>query len=377
MGRLPIKFNVNKNIKKSFALKNISSLLNLIGGIADMTVLELNENKTLKQVHQSFGGPWGGNVINEKIWEIMINIFGNEIIDEFKKVTADFMEMESTIEKCKRDITRGRRLMIPIFPSLADICKTVKGESYTSVINNSKKYDSIRVRTGRLTLEPCLVEEIYDLTLTNLYTAVDKVLCNPNTAGIRDIILVGGFAQTDIILKAFEEKFSQYKVIIPLDPALAVLKGAVMFGQDISIIFSRITANTYGFDVTRYFKDGDPRSKKKKIDHTFYCVDIFEKMTTIGDSGDVGQTVEKELFASSKNMKSMVLRFYRSYTRNPKFVTDPGCEYIGTMTVELPDLSGGTERSVVLSIRFYDTEITVHGVEKTTGKKRKATLNLL
>lgn len=155
MGRLPIKFNVNKTIKKSFALKNISSLLNLIGGTADMTVLELDENKTLKQVHQSFGGAWGGNVINEKIWEIMINIFGNEIIDEFKKVTADFMAMESTKERCKRDITRGRRLTFPSPLSLADLCEAVKGKSYKSLITNSKKYDSIKVRTGTLILEPC------------------------------------------------------------------------------------------------------------------------------------------------------------------------------------------------------------------------------
>lgn len=376
MERLPIKFNVNKTIKKSFALRNKSLLLNLIGGTADMTVLELDENKTLKQVHQSFGGAWGGNVINEKIWEIMINIFGNETIDEFKKVTEEFMKMETTIELRKRDITRGRRLMLPIFPSLAEICKTVKGESYESLITNSKKYDSIKVRTGILILEPCLVEEIYDLTLTNLYSAVDKVLRNKNTAGIRDIILVGGFAQTDIILKAFEEKFSQYKVIIPFDPALAVLKGAVMFGQDISIISSRITAHTYGFDTMRFFFDGyHPRSKRRKIGDALFCCDIFEKMTAIGDSGDVGKSVEKELFASSK--ESTVLRLYRSDTRNPKFVTDPGCEYIGTMTLDFPDLSGGAEGSVVLSFRFYDTEITVHGVDKTTGKKQKATLNLL
>lgn len=265
--------------------------------------------------------------------------------------------------------------MLPIFPSLAEICKTVKGESYESLITNSKKYDSIKVRTGILILEPCLVEEIYDLTLTNLYSAVDKVLRNKNTAGIRDIILVGGFAQTDIILKAFEEKFSQYKVIIPFDPALAVLKGAVMFGQDISIISSRITAHTYGFDTMRFFLKGDPRSKRRKIGDVPFCCDIFEKMTAIGDSGDVGKTVEKELFASSK--ESTVLRLYRSDTRNPNFVTDPGCEYIGTMTLDFPDLSGGAEGSVVLSFRFYDTEITVHGVDKTTGKKQKATLNLL
>lgn len=58
---------------------------NLLGGIVDMIVLELNEDKIMKQLYRFFGGLWGGNLINWKIWEIMYSIFGKEIIEEFKK----------------------------------------------------------------------------------------------------------------------------------------------------------------------------------------------------------------------------------------------------------------------------------------------------
>lgn len=285
--------------------------------------------------------------------------------------------MESNIELRKRDITAGSKLQLPILPSLADLCKTVKGKSYKELITDSKNYTGVKVRTGKLIFEPNLVEEIFDLTLTNLYTSVDKVLRNPNMKGIKYIILVGGFAQADFIVKQFKERFSGYNVIIPTDPVLAVLKGAVMFGQDIDIISSRITAHTYGFDSVRYFTPTDPRTKKRKIDDTFYCVDVFEKMVAIEESVDVGKTVEKEFFASSRDMKLMALKFYKSGNKDPKFVTDPGCECIRTLMVEMPDLSGGTERSVMLSISFGETEIAVCSVDKTTGEKQETVLNLL
>nr|XP_034301188.1 heat shock 70 kDa protein 12A-like [Crassostrea gigas] len=349
------------------------------GGTADMTVLELNEDKTMKQLYRSFGGSWGGNLINRKIWEIMYSIFGKEIIEEFKKQTADYMDMESNIELRKRDITVGSKLQLPILPSLADLCKTVEGKSYKELITQSKEYAGVvKVRTGKLSFEPELVEEIFDLNKTsNIFTSVSKALRNPNTKGIKDIILVGGFAQADFIGKQFKEEFAEYNVIIPTDPVLAVLNGAVMFGQNIDIISSRITGHTYGFEAMRIFTDGDPKSKKRKYDDANYCVGLFEKMVAIGDSVDVGKTDEKEVFASSKDMKLMVLKFYQSDKVDPKYVTDTGCECIGKLSVEMPDLSGGTERSVMVSIKFGETEITVCGVDKTTGKKQETVLDLL
>lgn len=303
----------------------------------------------------------------------MAEIFGSNVIEDFKKLTSDFMEMESIIELKKRDITIGSKLELPIFPSLSGLCK----QDYRTLIKNSEYGNSVKARTGKLRFEPDMVQKIFDLTFTNLFTVVEKVLKHPNAVGVNDIILVGGFAQADIIVKQFNEKFPKYKVIIPTDPVLAVLKGAVLYGQDFDIISSRITAHTYGFGAMREFIDGDPRGKKKKIDNTTYCDDVFEKMVAIGDSVDVGKTVEKEVFASRKEMKSMVLKFYQSEIKNPKYVTDPYCKCIGKLSVEMPDLSGGTERSVMVSIKFGETEITVCGVDKTTGKRQETMLNLL
>ncbi|XP_061164545.1 uncharacterized protein LOC133173581 [Saccostrea echinata] len=352
-------------------------LADLGGGTADFTVLELMEDRKMKQLYRASGGAWGGNMVNEKIWKMLENIFGRDVILEFKKQTADYMEMEYNIELKKRDLTLESRLQLPIFPSFSDLCRSLRGKTYKNLVQESPFADIVKVRVGKLVFEPKMVEKIFDMTLSHLFVTVEKILESPSTHGVKDIILVGGFSQSEIIVKQFEKRFRKYKVIIPTDPGLAVLKGAVMFGQDINIITSRISPHTYGFDTMQYFMTGDPQNKRKKIDDTYYCVDIFEKMVAIGESVDVGKTVEKEVFAASAEMTKMVLKFYQSNEENPQFVTDKGCECIGELLVDMPDVRGGKERSVLVSIKFGETEIMVCGVDKTTGNRQETKLDLL
>ncbi|XP_062571661.1 uncharacterized protein LOC134233693 isoform X2 [Saccostrea cucullata] len=352
-------------------------LADLGGGTADFTVLELLDDRKMKQLYRASGGAWGGNMVNKNVWNMLENIFGKDIIKEFKKQTAEYLEMESNIELKKRDLTLESRLQLPIFPSFSDLCKSLRGKTYKNLIQESPFADIVKVRVGKLVFEPKMVERIFDMTLSHLFTTVDKILGSPNTHGVNDIILVGGFSQSEIIVKQFEKRFRRYKVIIPTDPGLAVLKGAVMFGQNINIITSRISPHTYGFDTMKYFMSGDPQNKRKKIDGTYYCVDIFEKMVAIGESVDVGKTVEKEVYAASAEMTKMGLKFYQSNEENPQFVSDEGCVCIGELLVDMPDIRGGKERSVLVSIKFGETEIMVCGVDRTTGKRQETKLDLL
>ena len=319
----------------------------------------------------------GGNMINQKIWETMTAIFGRDVIHEFKKLTAEYMEMEHQIELRKRNLTDGSTLQLTILPSFAELCIKSTGKDYRQLIKEYSFSKEIKVRTGKLVFDPKAVEHIFDKTLTNLFSNVKRVFDSPNVCGIKDIILVGGFSQSDIIVNQFKKRFPEYKVIIPLDPELAVLKGAVMFGQDSDIITARISPHTYGFYSMRHFMEGDPESKRDNIDGTDYCKDVFQRLVTIGDLVNVNHWVEKEVFASSAVMRQMFIKFYQTNEENPKFVTDKGCECIGELIVDMPDTSKGKERSVEVSVFFGETEISVKGLDKTTQKLQEAKLNLL
>ena len=333
----------------------------------------------MKQYYRAFGGAWGGNMINQKIWQTMRDIFGHDVIKEFKKLRADYMEMEHEIELRKRNLTDGSKLQLTIFPNFAELCTKLTGKDYKKLIQEYKFSNEIKVRTGKLVFEPKAVEHIFELTLSELFVHVKYVLKNPNTCGIKDIILVGGFSQSDIIVNQFKKRFPEYKVIIPLDPELAVLKGAVMFGQDSDIITARISPHTYGFYSMRYFMEGDPESKRENIDGTDYCKGVFQRLVTIGDLVNVGHMVEYNVYASSAVMKQMFIKFYQTNEKNAKFVTDKGCECIGELIVDMPDTTKGKDRSVELSLFFGETEISVQvqGLDTTSCKLQKTKLNLL
>lgn len=156
----------------------------------------------------------------------MEEIFGSDVIEDFKKQILDFMEMEFIIEFKKRDIIIGSKFELLIFLFFFGFCK----QDYRILIKNFKYGNFVKVCIGKLCFEFDMVQKIFDLIFINLFIVVKKVLKYENVVGVKDIIFVGGFVQVDIIVKQFEEKFFGYKVIVFIDLVFVVLKGVVMFG---------------------------------------------------------------------------------------------------------------------------------------------------
>ena len=61
---------------------------------------------------------------------------------------------------------------------------------------------------------------------------INGILTEPKTKDVNTILLVGGFAECELVQAAVKMAFVGRTVIIPDDPRLAVLKGAVMFGHE-------------------------------------------------------------------------------------------------------------------------------------------------
>lgn len=54
---------------------------------------------------------------------------------------------------------------------------------------------------------------------------------------------------------------------------------------------------------------------------------------------------------------------FASDTVDPQFIDDEGCREIGTLTVPIPDTTGGTRRTVKAKFQFGATKITVEGID--------------
>jgi hypothetical protein len=66
--------------------------------------------------------------------------------------------------------------------------------------------------------------------------------------------------------------FPDLSILVPREPGMVVLKGAVLLGFEPELVTSRISRFTYGISIRRSFKEGvDPEYKKRELVDGFLC----------------------------------------------------------------------------------------------------------
>lgn len=65
-------------------------------------------------------------------------------------------------------------------------------------------------------------------------------MTKPEVRGVRFLFLVGGFAESPMLQKAVQKALGRTcRIIIPHDVGLTILKGAVLFGLDPTVVRAR------------------------------------------------------------------------------------------------------------------------------------------
>jgi hypothetical protein len=77
-----------------------------------------------------------------------------------------------------------------------------------------------------------------------------------------------------------------------------------------------------------------------------------------------------------KDQKGVDFRFYQTLSTNPKYVTDDGCELIGSLYFKLTE-GMSAKNEMTLKINVSGTELVALVTEKATGKKSKGYFRLL
>jgi len=53
------------------------------GGTVDITVHQVHGEGCLKELHKASGGAWGGTTVDEAFKQLLIKIFGSEVVGKF------------------------------------------------------------------------------------------------------------------------------------------------------------------------------------------------------------------------------------------------------------------------------------------------------
>lgn len=195
---------------------------------------------------------------------------------------------------------------------------------------------------------------------------------------IEFIILVGGYAESEILRHHISSEFN-CKVLCPLSPQEAIVKGAVMFGTNPAVVASRKSAFTYGIEVSNRFDESKHNAVKKFTNKNGdWCKDIFHKLVDIDEDVGWDDTRQHTFTPIEADQKSMRFSFFQTGRKPAPFYVDEwGMENIGSFCVDMPDVKRGMDREVKLEIKFGFTEMTATATDNDSKSKESIELNFM
>ncbi|KAK3576501.1 hypothetical protein CHS0354_034177 [Potamilus streckersoni] len=350
------------------------------GGTIDVTVHEVTENGALKEITQASGGEWGANQVNTAFSAFMIKIFGAPVWKKFETgFPIEFYEFMQDFER-KKCSKPNKKVNISIPITLSELHKENEGcDLSMSLKSMNLSGTSVQFKQGnRLSLDAELFQkEFFASCIENITVHLETVI--QRVPNLKRILLVGGFSECLLVNDSIKKTFPKQRVILPPEATVAVLRGAILYGRDPSVIKSRICKFTYGFDWSEEYNPMiHPRDKRINTDDGPYCSDIFKKLVEVGEEINVGHCSEEiETFVTYQFQERIAFPFYKSTQKSPRFVTDEGCTHIGTLYMDVPYSREGVNRSVFIQVQFGGTEITAKARDRTGQKVKSTRFDLL
>ncbi|XP_060557878.1 heat shock 70 kDa protein 12A-like [Ruditapes philippinarum] len=365
---LPVDCLKHNNSTSIEAFKAGSSyiVLDLGGGTVDVTVHHLEYDGKLSEIARASGGAWGGTQVDEAYLRFLQNVFGDEVFQAFRENnTADFLEMLREFEIKKRTINKKKEgnIVIRFAASLSETYKEKCSKPLANHILPGHLGSSVQIKRDKIHVDANTMKKFFSDSITNTSKHVREILEENEFKEIDTLLLVGGFAESEIVQESVKEAFPNKRIIVPSEPGLAVLKGAVLFGHNPSVMKSRISKYTYGVEVINRFVNGSDPEKYKVFENGFYkCRYKFCPFVRAGEMVPVGTVVQKPFISDTFDVKEG-FGIYGSTERNPKYVVDESCFRVGTVYFDKP-LQHHT-----VEMRFGETEICLQCIFKSGDKK--------
>ncbi|XP_052819966.1 heat shock 70 kDa protein 12A-like [Mya arenaria] len=219
----------------------------------------------------------------------------------------------------------------------------------------------------KLKIVGTLIQSWFKGSIDLLIQHIKSLLAEAKMEHVHTIILVGGFGESPFVQERMRNKIAGVTLIVPQEAGLAVLRGAVRFGHNPSIVSSRIMKYTYGLRGYDTF-DEKKHANEKKIwmNERWVVSECFIVFVRVNEEVRIDQQQTK---TSIPTRETSHISVYRTTHENPVYATDLGCELLGTVELEnstdIPFQQQITETLFMLG----DTELLVKLRNTATGKE--------
>jgi len=260
---------------------------------------------------------------------------------------------------------------------LDDICRKHLNENFEAVVQSSPYHDKMTLRYDKMRIDTNLIIDMFKQASERIIELISDVLKKMKRPNLKMIVLVGGFSGCKIIQDNIKSFFPSYRVIVPEDAELAVLKGAVLFGHKPDYIVARIARYTYGVEVEYDFNPDihEPgrcvvKNGKKKCRNSFY---IYIKT---GSVVELGAKITGIIETEEPFQSAISFPIVQSTIECPQYTDVEGCTKLGTLIVHIQAPSEEMRKFRVNMI-FENTELKVTAFDTKSGVECATVLDLI
>ena len=343
-----------------------------LGGTVNITVHQRQFNGKIHEVIPPDGGPFGGKSIDDAFYIFLSEICGRNVMEELKTTELEeCVDLFRDFETKKRSIRtkQTNKVVITLPLTLTELVKK-QHKTFENAVEASRHKMSVIYSKQKLLISPEAFRDLFKPTLASLIRMIGESLDNPKLSDLRTILMVGGFSECELVQDAIRDKIgTSNKLIIPNEAGLAVLKGAVLFGFQPKIVSRRIARLTYGVkNWVEWDANFHTVTKKVDINGQKRCKDVFVKYVTRGDSIDMGHEFSKIFQPLIPDQTTVECSFYTSTDTNPRYTTDPTCQRLGTLTIQLPPHTPGQTTYIEETMIFGEDSIIFRTTHLGTGR---------
>ncbi|KAK3582000.1 hypothetical protein CHS0354_030952 [Potamilus streckersoni] len=290
-------------------------LADLGGGTVDITVHAIDMSGNLIELHPPSGGPWGGTKVDAEFNTLLETIYGKSVISSFNKDNKDdVLYMMQDFENKKREFkAEDDEVTFRVPCTLIEALKS-SGRTLEENVSGTIYEGKVKQKGDKMRIEGSIMAGLfYDVERNIIQLIRDVLTQHPK---VNKILMVGGFSESNIIQQAVKKAFPQ-KINIPEQARLAVLKGAVMYGHNLSVIISRSSPYTYGISVAVPFEfSKHPESKKVYKVGSYKCESNFKVFIRAGEVVFPGKTTVRHV-CNASSATSASVEIDRTKSNNP------------------------------------------------------------
>lgn len=351
----------------------------------DITVHEINAvDGHILEKHCPSGGLFGGIHVDGEFEKLMSNAFGEDFIRNFKeKFPNDWQIIMNRFEIHKRaeEDVDNDEISINLPLNFIKSCYHDIGEDDDAINTKIKRFypEKVSLSSDYLNITMEMLGDLHRPIVTKITEHIKSLLSKETLQDVKTMFLVGGFSEAQFLRKEISRCFPDKRILIPRDPELAIIHGAVEFAQDPSLLRARIMGKTYGVDGCCTFDPKiHPEEKRFVRPHNVYCDDIFVTLAKKGERIDIEETRTHIFTPVNSDSTKISFRFYSTNQEDAQFFTDPGVVSENVhILIPTPDTTKGLDRELRLDVKFGGTELKVEVTDVESGNVRKASIELV